>query len=594
MNAKSRTILLITLILVIFSVTILIVMKMQHEQEMKMSTDKYFKNLQVSYNNIRNKYNNYYDDVIVSVFSQKDLKKALKDKDKTLTYQLSINKYIALKKQNKNLLNMKFYTPDNKLLLNMNTKSNIISKGGVFVQDVHRTKKALFSAYVDGDDVVFKSIHPIFYADEYIACVELDISAKYILDDMKKYINIDGFMFSVKSEALYYNTMQNMLLLSSVPKGSMHNTQKEVQTRKGSIYSAYTFVIRDRVGVNISTLYFFNDITQELTTSKNNLYLISIFLVAMVFVSIIIVSIGVSKSLKKLDSSFDDLYEYTDMIDSNIMIVDTDKDGIIIGASKRFCEVSGFKQDELIEQSFQTLKKDSVDKKVYEDIQKSLQKDKKWSGDLQNIDKNGQTYWLSVNIEEKTKDKKFVCYNYIMHNITDKKTNEELVLIDELTSLYNRKYFNDTFPRMVNGIKRNGGCINFAVVDLDNFSRYNEEYGSKKADEALILVSEKLTDSLRRPDDYCFRLGGGEFGVLYRSASEEEGYMYAKVLKKNIELLGIKDKTNMKFKVITASLGLSSFMDKDIVSSEDIYKIAYTHLRRAKDDGKNKVVYKLI
>jgi len=45
---------------------------------------------------------------------------------------------------------------------------------------------------------------------------------------------------------------------------------------------------------------------------------------------------------------------------------------------------------------------------------------------------------------------------------------------------------------------------------------------------------------------------------------------------------------------MTASFGLASFTHDRIVDEKDVYKKAYSHLRRAKEDGKNKVVYKLV
>jgi len=147
---------------------------------------------------------------------------------------------------------------------------------------------------------------------------------------------------------------------------------------------------------------------------------------------------------------------------------------------------------------------------------------------------------------------------------------------------------------MVHNIKRNGGCVNFIILDIDDFKKYNELYGIKKADEALVKISAKLKESLRRPDDYCFRLGGDEFALLYRSKSEDEGYLYAQVLKKNIEMLAIKHKENRKYKVLTVSLGIVS-RDKDRINTEDeIYMLAYEHLQRAKDDGRNKVIRTLV
>ena len=494
---------------------------------------------------------------------------------------------------------MKFYSPDNNLLLNMDDKDSLIAeKGTLLVQKVHKLKKQTFGAEQGEDLVLFKSIQPIFYGQEYLGAIELGIRIDYILSDMKSFSNMIGAMFIMKQNAtsfeLVYKTIQTMAIVDKISKKSEYKPLENIKTRKGLAYSVYTFYIKDYRGISIARLHFFKDTTTEVKSFEDNLNQIAMFLVAMTLISIIVINSGVSRSLKDLQSSFDNLADYTNMIDNNIMIVDTSIDGLITGVSKRFCTISGYSQDELVGQSLDSLKADEDNEELYKEMAKALEKEKSWNGEFKNHTKDNKPYWLDVSADVKMKDNKVFCYNFIMHNITAQKQKEEMVYIDELTNTYNRKYFNDIFPRMIHNIKRNGGCVNFIILDIDDFKKYNEAYGIEKADEALIQISEKLKDSLRRPDDYCFRLGGGEFALLYRSKSEDEGYLYAQVLKKNIEMLGITHEENRKYKVLTVSVGVVS-RGKDRINEErEIYKLAYDHLARAKADGRNKVVRDLI
>jgi GGDEF domain-containing protein len=59
-------------------------------------------------------------------------------------------------------------------------------------------------------------------------------------------------------------------------------------------------------------------------------------------------------------------------------------------------------------------------------------------------------------------------------------------------------------------------------------------------------------------------------------------------------MIGIKHVANLTYKVLTASLGLVSQESHKIESDKDIYQRAYEHLRRAKDDGRNKVISSMI
>ena len=595
MSAKNKTLIFISFILVFFSIAVLAVVKMQQEQEMSAFQNNHFNDIKTSYENIDKKYDTYYEDIVAHYFNDVEIKQAIRNKDKELLYKLVLNKYTMLEKYNNDLIIMKFHLPDSTLFLDMNhPNNNKKEKSGILVQKLYKNKKISSNLESEKEHLVYKSVYPIVYSGEYIGAIEFGVNIEYILKDMKQYSNIAGVMFILPKNKISYKTINDMEIVDKLMKKNIIKVQENIETRKGVKYSVYSFNVKNNEDITLAKLYFLNNITKESNKFETDLQNIALFLLAMVLLGIIVVAFGVSRSLKDLESRFHDLYEYTDMIDNNIMIVDTTEDGHIVGVSRRFCEISGYGQKELLGKSFEMLKDTDVPKKFYDDMHEELKKDRRWNGDLQNKTKDGNTFWLDVVIEEKTKDDKFVCYNHIMHNITSRKKSEELVFIDELTNTYNRRYFNDVFPRMVHGIKRNGGCLNFIVLDVDDFKTYNEIYGAQKGDMALIAIAEVLVKSLRRPDDYCFRLGGGEFGVLYRSATEDEGYLYAQVLKKNIEMIGIKHQANLTYKVLTASLGLSSLLSDKIQSEEQIYKMAYEHLSRAKEDGRNKVIRNLM
>jgi len=599
MSGKTKTLIFVISVLILFSVAILAVLKIQQDKEMNIFKEKSFKNIEASYENITKKYESYYINIVDNYFSNSTVKEIIRSKSKDELYMYTIKKYIILQKQNNNLVTMKFYSPDNKLLLDMDNKYlPNTQNGGLLVQKVHKLKKQTFGAEQVKDRVLYKSIQPIFYGQEYLGAIELGIDIEYILKDMKLYSNTDGAIFIMKKDTtsfeLTYKNINNMAIVDKLSKKREYKVLENIETRKGVIYTVYTFNIKDYREMNIARLHFFNDVTTEVNSFEDNLNQIAIFLIAMTLISIIVINSGVGRSLRELQSSFDNLADYTDMIDNNIMIVDTSVDGLITGVSKRFSMISAYSQEELVGKSLDDLRAENEDEKLYIDMHKALEKDKYWEGEFKNHTKDNKPYWLSVSASAKMKDNKVFCYNFIMHNITAQKQKEEMVYIDELTNTYNRKYFNDVFPRMVHNIKRNGGCVNFIVLDVDDFKKYNEIYGIEKADEALVTISTRLKESLRRPDDYCFRLGGGEFALLYRSKSEDEGYLYAQVLKKNIEMLGIKHEENRKYKVLTVSVGVVS-RDKDRISEEkEIYTLAYEYLARAKADGRNKVVRDLI
>ena len=88
-------------------------------------------------------------------------------------------------------------------------------------------------------------------------------------------------------------------------------------------------------------------------------------------------------------------------------------------------------------------------------------------------------------------------------------------------------------------------------MDIDHFKQYNDTYGHQKGDKVLIKVAKAIKDLLKRADDYCFRLGGEEFGIIFKSNSKEMAEKFATHIKENIENLHIEHKKNSASEYIT-------------------------------------------
>ncbi|MCX6075342.1 MAG: diguanylate cyclase [Campylobacterales bacterium] len=167
---------------------------------------------------------------------------------------------------------------------------------------------------------------------------------------------------------------------------------------------------------------------------------------------------------------------------------------------------------------------------------------------------------------------------------------EELSITDELTSLYNRRYFNEIFPKLINSAKRENQNICFAMVDIDFFKQYNDTYGHAHGDEALKRIAKAMQESLHRADDYCFRLGGEEFGILFKGLSAKEAKELVESMRENIENLHIAHKQNSASKYLTASFGLIIKNANAVEDLEELYREADELLYEAKQAGRNRVI----
>lgn len=166
---------------------------------------------------------------------------------------------------------------------------------------------------------------------------------------------------------------------------------------------------------------------------------------------------------------------------------------------------------------------------------------------------------------------------------------EEISITDGLTNVYNRRHFNGIFPKVINSAKRNDELVCFLLLDIDHFKPYNDHYGHQAGDNVLIKFANCLKLSLKRADDMCFRLGGEEFGVIFKSEYREKALEFADTLKTNIENLAIPHEYNSASKYVTASLGLICKYGREIKNIDAVYKEADDLLYEAKNSGRNKV-----
>lgn len=161
--------------------------------------------------------------------------------------------------------------------------------------------------------------------------------------------------------------------------------------------------------------------------------------------------------------------------------------------------------------------------------------------------------------------------------------------VDDMTQIYNRRYFNDMCPRLINTAKRESTTICFALMDVDYFKQYNDTYGHLAGDEVLKRIARALDDALQRGDDYCFRLGGEEFGIIFKGLNMQEAKVFIDKVRQEIEGMRIKHETSLVNDYVTASFGLLVENAKSVESCEEFYKEADDLLYVAKASGRNLV-----
>ncbi|MCK9216956.1 MAG: diguanylate cyclase [Firmicutes bacterium] len=165
---------------------------------------------------------------------------------------------------------------------------------------------------------------------------------------------------------------------------------------------------------------------------------------------------------------------------------------------------------------------------------------------------------------------------------------EKISAIDGLTSIPNRRCFDETFTKEWGISKREKQPLALIMIDIDKFKIFNDTYGHLTGDECLKIVAKVIKNSLKRPGDFIARFGGEEFVVLLYNTTEEGATIIAEEIRKSIEDLGIENKGIDS--VITVSLGVAAVIPSKSNEPQDLINLADRAMYKAKELGRNMVV----
>ena len=309
-----------------------------------------------------------------------------------------------------------------------------------------------------------------------------------------------------------------------------------------------------------------------------------IFLSA-IFIFIILIIYLKNRQINKINSQ---MKKYIKIVDENVLTSSTDIKGNIVYVSKAFCEISGYTKEELIGKNHRIIRHEDMPKKLFQELWSTIKNGKVWQGEIKNKKKNGDFYWVKATISPVLDDNKnIIGYTAIREDITDKKRVEEISITDELTGLYNRRFFNEIFEREVNRAKRDDYPFALIIFDVDFFKLYNDNYGHQAGDLVLQSIGKKLKMLCKRSSDFAFRIGGEEFAVIFTPHFKENAVEFANLINKEIENLQIEHKYNKSSSYITASVGLYSQIGEKLDNTKDIYYYTDLALYEAKKNGRN-------
>jgi diguanylate cyclase (GGDEF)-like protein len=186
----------------------------------------------------------------------------------------------------------------------------------------------------------------------------------------------------------------------------------------------------------------------------------------------------------------------------------------------------------------------------------------------------------------------------ILQNLEDKVSqrtshlqdeNETLIesaITDELTSLFNRRGFNQAFEMEIESGLKNKRQLTVVIGDIDHFKGINDKFGHALGDEALVSVANILKKHTRSSIDIVARYGGEEFIIVFVGVNQNQVMKRLNSIQREFAASPVFDNQH-----ITMSFGVVSAQNVSSTSKELMIEQADKKLYEAKNSGRNKIIF---
>lgn len=310
-------------------------------------------------------------------------------------------------------------------------------------------------------------------------------------------------------------------------------------------------------------------------------------------------------------------------IDVHSVMSVTDVKGNIIEVNEKFCEVSGYSEQELIGENHRIINSGNTSKKYWQEMYEKVNQGGYWRDTVRNQKKNGEYYWVdtsivpimnrndqingfmsiridvtgmkriegdlketiekSVNAVDKIAEKNLELQSEVAKRADLEKKLSQMALYDSLTSLPNRRLLENEGRKVISKAKRNNEKAALLFIDLDGFKPINDQYGHDAGDIVLVTTALRIENSLREIDTVG-RLGGDEFVVILPNCSsiEEKNEVVQRILLATDAPIDI-DKSSV---FIDLSIG-SAFYPSDATTYDELLSYADKNMYKDKNAKKN-------
>lgn len=287
------------------------------------------------------------------------------------------------------------------------------------------------------------------------------------------------------------------------------------------------------------------------------------------------ISVRIREYLKELREKISDIEEKQRIYEliaekSEEIIIIFNKQGEIIYSNPKALEYFGNERFKLSEQTIPTL------------IEKFLSSEEELTAyrEITLSDGTVLNAWI-IPIEGISKT-----FLLIAHDITyfrkEKERLFEIATKDPLTSLFNRKFFEDLIQEIIEAVKK-GQPYSLIFIDMDDLKKINDQFGHITGDSVIRAVSHTIKKSLRA-DDFAGRWGGDEFIVVIQGGQEK-----SKIVAERIQTNLSKISFNIGSHSFTPSVSIGITTVKATDTIESLIERADKATYRAKKKGKGMI-----
>ena len=166
---------------------------------------------------------------------------------------------------------------------------------------------------------------------------------------------------------------------------------------------------------------------------------------------------------------------------------------------------------------------------------------------------------------------------------------KEIGMRDPLTSLSNRRRFDDSLAKELADARGRGTSLSLVLADIDNFKKVNDLFGHRIGDEIIKMFARVLSDNVRSRDTVA-RYGGEEFALILPETQVENALEITERMRSQLESMQLAvNQSGRQIGTITASFGIAELAADD--DADTLVQRADAKLYQAKCAGRNRVAF---